>query len=104
MSRATGSQPRCSSAGLLGGRRLSEAAAVSSATRRPKGTSGGRAATSRADPRRVARMNDELGESGRVLVRPSGTEPLFRCLQRPKIGGCREVCASIAALVEKELG
>jgi phosphoglucosamine mutase len=53
----------------------------------------------------VARLNDELDGGGRVLVRPSGTEPLIRVLveaKDPEIA--RKACASIASLVQKELG
>jgi phosphoglucosamine mutase len=53
----------------------------------------------------VERANAELGERGRVLVRPSGTEPVFRILvEAENAVDAEKVCASIAALVERELG
>jgi phosphoglucosamine mutase len=53
----------------------------------------------------VERLNGELGESGRVLVRPSGTEPLIRVLAEAKNGQIAgEACGNLAALVRKELG
>jgi phosphoglucosamine mutase len=51
------------------------------------------------------RVNAELGASGRVLVRPSGTEPVVRVLAEAKnTADAEKLCASIAALVERELG
>jgi phosphoglucosamine mutase len=53
----------------------------------------------------VARLNSELGDSGRVLVRPSGTEPVIRVLAEAETGPEAEtLCARIAALVRRELG
>jgi len=53
----------------------------------------------------VARVNAELGESGRVLVRPSGTEPLIRVLAEAENQGiAEEACGTISALVRSELG
>ena len=53
----------------------------------------------------VARLNAELGERGRVLVRPSGTEPLIRVLAEAETAAEAEtLCASIASLVRQELG
>jgi phosphoglucosamine mutase len=53
----------------------------------------------------VERVNAELGTSGRVLVRPSGTEPVIRVLaeaENPQKAA--DLCGSIAALVRRELG
>jgi phosphoglucosamine mutase len=53
----------------------------------------------------VERLNGELDGCGRVLVRASGTEPLIRVLAEAENGEvARDACASLAALVEKELG
>ena len=53
----------------------------------------------------VARLNAELGDRGRVLVRPSGTEPVIRVLAEAESGPEAEtLCARIAALVRRELG
>jgi len=51
------------------------------------------------------RLNIELGMRGRVLVRPSGTEPVVRVLaEAENPADAEKLCASIAALVERELG
>jgi phosphoglucosamine mutase len=53
----------------------------------------------------VARLNAELGDRGRVLVRPSGTEPVIRVLAEAETGQEAEaLCGRIAALVRRELG
>jgi phosphoglucosamine mutase len=53
----------------------------------------------------VDRVSAELGDSGRVLVRPSGTEPVVRVLtEMENRADAERMCASIAALVERELG
>jgi phosphoglucosamine mutase len=53
----------------------------------------------------VESTNDELDGSGRVLVRPSGTEPVVRVLAEAETQEAAEkLCATIAALVTHELG
>ena len=53
----------------------------------------------------VANVNFELAGSGRVLVRPSGTEPVVRVLAEAETEeAAAELCARIAALVTHELG
>jgi phosphoglucosamine mutase len=53
----------------------------------------------------VESVNTELGGSGRVLVRPSGTEPVVRVLAEAETPeGAEELCARIAALVTDKLG
>ncbi|HEU5405581.1 MAG TPA: phosphoglucosamine mutase [Gaiellaceae bacterium] len=53
----------------------------------------------------VESTNDELDGSGRVLVRPSGTEPVVRVLAEAETQEAAEkLCATIAALVTRELG
>jgi phosphoglucosamine mutase len=53
----------------------------------------------------VEEVNAELAGAGRVLVRPSGTEPVVRVLaeaETPEVA--EELCAKVAALVTRELG
>ncbi len=53
----------------------------------------------------VERLNDELRPRGRVLVRPSGTEPVIRVLAEAETAPeAADLCARIAALVRRELG
>jgi phosphoglucosamine mutase len=53
----------------------------------------------------VDRLNEELSGRGRVLVRPSGTEPVIRVLAEAETDReASELCASITALVTRELG
>jgi phosphoglucosamine mutase len=55
--------------------------------------------------REVERVNAELEGRGRVLVRPSGTEPVIRVLAEAETDeAAAELCASITALVQQELG
>jgi len=54
---------------------------------------------------RVDAVNDGLAGEGRVLVRPSGTEPVVRVLAEAATQEEAEgLCARIAALVDQELG
>ena len=90
----------------LGGRPLSEAAAV--LERFPQCIENvpvSRKDLTAALCAEVERVNSELGSAGRVLVRPSGTEPVVRVLAETSAEEESEaLCASIAALVATELG
>jgi phosphoglucosamine mutase len=51
------------------------------------------------------RLGAELGGDSRVLVRPSGTEPVVRVLAEAETEEeARRLCATIVALVQRELG
>ncbi|MGZ4357751.1 MAG: phosphoglucosamine mutase, partial [Gaiellaceae bacterium] len=53
----------------------------------------------------VDRINRSLSGRGRVLVRPSGTEPVIRVLAEAETDGeAADLCASISALVQQALG
>jgi phosphoglucosamine mutase len=53
----------------------------------------------------VERLNHGLDGGGRVLVRPSGTEPVVRVLAEARSAREAEgLCGTIAALVRRELG
>ncbi len=91
--------------GSLGGRPLSEA--VSEMPLYPQALENVRV-TRREVPdvarTEVERLNAELGTRGRVLVRPSGTEPVIRVLAEAETEEeAANLCGSIAALVRHEL-
>jgi phosphoglucosamine mutase len=92
--------------GALRGRTLSEAAAVM--PRYPQVTDNvpvSRLELTDAIRDEVVRFNSELGPEARVLVRPSGTEPVVRVLAEAlDESKAARLCASIAALVRRELG
>jgi phosphoglucosamine mutase len=88
------------------GRPMSEAAAVME--RFPQAKENVRVARRQLSDRirdEVDRVNAELDGSGRVLVRPSGTEPVVRVLTEAETDeAAATLCASITALVRQELG
>jgi phosphoglucosamine mutase len=88
------------------GRSLSDAAAVMPRYPQVKrNISVSRVELPQAVVEEVDRINAQLGEGGRVLVRPSGTEPVVRVLaESENAEDAARLCASIAALVERELG
>jgi phosphoglucosamine mutase len=91
----------------LGGRRLSEAAAVM--PRFPQVVRNlprtGRGPLPDSLVAQVAAVNEELAGAGRVLVRPSGTEPVVRVLAEAESSEEAErLCDTLAALVTHELG
>ena len=92
--------------GALRGRKLSELASVM--PRYPQVKDNVRVAVPELTPAitsEVERLNAEWGDAGRVLVRPSGTEPLIRVLAEAQDEAvAAEACASITALVRRELG
>ena len=66
-----------------------------------------REAIARADDvwNEVSRLNSELEGQGRVLLRPSGTEPLVRVMaEAPTPERAQEICDSLAGMVRDELG
>jgi phosphoglucosamine mutase len=92
--------------GALGGRTLEQAAAVM--PRFPQAKENIRVASKQlpsAVEEEVERLNARLDGRGRVLVRPSGTEPLIRVLAEAETAQeAEEACATISALVRRELG
>jgi phosphoglucosamine mutase len=55
--------------------------------------------------REIERMNAELDGTARVLVRPSGTEPLIRVLaEAQNEAEAARLCGKMSALVRRELG
>ncbi len=92
--------------GALRGRPLAEAAAVMERYPQMKeNVRVGRKEFSDDLRHEVDRLNLELSGRGRVLVRPSGTEPVVRVLaEAENVQEAADLCARIAALVAKELG
>ena len=53
----------------------------------------------------IRASEEELGSDGRILVRPSGTEPLIRVMaEGSEQGQLEEICRRIADVVKKEQG
>jgi phosphoglucosamine mutase len=90
----------------LRGRRLSEVASVMH--RYPQVKENVRVERRELTPaieEAVERRNADWGDEGRVLVRPSGTEPLIRVLAEARDAeAAEEACASISTLVRQQLG
>lgn len=88
------------------GRTLAEAAGTM--PRWPQAKANVRVRTKEMPPSlrlRVEEANRALGHRGRVLVRPSGTEPLMRVLAEAENEvEASAICATIRQVVEKELG
>ena len=92
--------------GALAGRTLAEAAAL--LPRFPQAKENVPVVTKDLSDELLAeiqRVNAELDSSGRILVRPSGTEPVVRVLAEAENSlKAQELCARISALVTRELG
>jgi phosphoglucosamine mutase len=92
--------------GALQGRTLEEAAAVM--LRYPQAKANIRVSRRElpaAVVEAVERLNESLEGKGRVLVRPSGTEPVIRVLAEAETAAeAEETCGRICALVTRELG
>jgi len=90
----------------LKGRTLSEAAAVM--PHYPQAQQSVPVSTKVLSPSLLAevdRLNGELGDRGRILVRPSGTEPVVRVLAEAQdYSEARDLCGTIVTLVLRELG
>jgi phosphoglucosamine mutase len=92
--------------GALRGRSLEEAAGVM--PRYPQAKANIRVSRQELSPAiasEVERLNELLEGRGRVLVRPSGTEPVIRVLAEAETAAqAEETCGTISALVTRELG
>ena len=92
--------------GALAGRTLSEAVAVMPVF--PQVRENVRVSRREVPQRALdeaARVNEELAGAGRVLVRPSGTEPVIRVLaEAESVEEAARLCGSLAELVRLESG
>src|SRR5438270_5065279 len=92
--------------GSLEGRTLAEAATVM--PRYPQAKENVQVARRELPPdlrAEIDRLNGDLAEGGRILVRPSGTEPVIRVLAEAETPEkAKELCARITTLVTRELG
>jgi phosphoglucosamine mutase len=92
--------------GALDGRSVAESAAVMA--KYPQARENVRTRTRSLPDDLLAEIeviNRQLDGTGRVLVRPSGTEPLVRVLvEAPGEQEARRLCGKISALVSRELG
>jgi phosphoglucosamine mutase len=92
--------------GALQGRTLEEAASVM--PRYPQAKENIRVSSKNlpeALRAEIERLNTRLEGRGRVLVRPSGTEPMIRVLaEAENMEEATEACGTISALVRRELG
>ena len=69
-----------------------------------KGVDRGRLAASQAVTEAVAGAESEMGSTGRVLLRPSGTEPVIRVMvEAPTEAQAARIAAELAAVVSSDL-
>jgi phosphoglucosamine mutase len=90
--------------GALDGRRLSEAAAVLELLPQAKENVAmdGRALT-REVLAEIERLDRQLGSRGRILVRPSGTEPVIRVLvESESAEEAADVSGKVASLIRSQ--
>ena len=53
----------------------------------------------------IQKVEEEMGNNGRILVRPSGTEPLIRVMaEAPTLDECEKYVDQVVEVIEKELG
>jgi phosphoglucosamine mutase len=92
--------------GALKGRTLAEAAAVMPKWPQAKeNVAVGKRSLPAALTAAVERVNAEMNGDGRVLVRPSGTEPVVRVLaEAADEAAARRLCDEMVSLVRSELG